>query len=1066
MFVLLELIQVIGIAMLFCETLYILYQQPSKQQNRLLITTITMLVNFVGYLLEMRADTADMALQAVKFNYLGKAFIPLTVLLFIMEYCRIRLPKYLPGALFAIHTGIWVLVLTCEHHQLYYKDIQYVTDGFFPHLVLSHGIFYQLYNGLVGAYLIVMIVVCFRRYLQVRDSEEERIKGNVFLIPVIMFIGFAVFLTGKTQGYDTTMLAYLCASVILARSLYQGKILNTLSMAKELAVDELSDGLMVLSRENQVLYYNKKIEKFFDLKDEGAAGAVIEELDRCILEKQFVERNRRVHEVYSRLLTDGNEYCGKMYVLNDITESHYYAKHAQEQAEIMKALKEQAEAANQAKSAFVSNMSHEIRTPMNAIVGMTEILLREDLPAQDRGYLMNIRNSGNALLAIINDILDFSKIESGKMELVEGEYEPMSMISDLGMMFLTRIGEKNIELLFDIDEKLPQKLYGDPLRIRQIIINIVNNAIKFTEEGYVRLQIRVGSVANEDMELLVSVRDTGQGIREEDLGKLFDSFGQVDNRKNYGKEGTGLGLSISKQLVELMGGAIGVRSVYGEGSEFYFNIHQKIRSGEMAAGIHHEELIGKLRISGFFEKECMREALQELTEQFGLNYVPCEEWIETREQLDYFFTDIPGYLLLRGEIEQAHGQIGEVYVLRNPLLEENVEIQGTMMNKPLYSLNFCQVINHEQPETGAAAAEDYRFFTAPEASVLIVDDNGMNLKVACGLLEPLQMKIDTADSGKRALQMVQNKKYHLIFMDHMMPVMDGIEATERIRAMEGDYYRNVPIIALSANAMMDAREQFHKAGMDDFVAKPIEMKEICNCIKKWLPRELIVKQNGGNAQERKPSGSLQEGGAAPAQAEETAQELPTLRGIDSAAGVQACGSQKLWLSLLGDFYKIIDAKSNKLEKCLADHMIRDYTIEVHALKNTARMIGAGQLSEWFRHMEECGNAGDEDTIVKETPELLKEYRSFKEILRPYGEASNQEKREATTEELIGLLTQLKDAMDSFDLDGADEAMQELEQRRIPAGCEAMMDSLRVGVADVMMEDVMNTAEEMIKTLRG
>lgn len=1085
MLIFLKMIQIIGIMILIGETIYIACQKPSRQQVRLLIMIIASLINFVGYLFELQSVTQEQALQAVKFIYLGKPFIALEMFLFVMEYCKVRLPKFLPMVLTGVHCLVMILVLTCDLHNLYYRDIGFVNEGFFPHLVLGHGVVYLFYNGLICLYLVSMVIVCVYRYMHVNNDTERRKLWNFFAIMIVMGIGLISFLTGKTGGYDTTLISYLVSSLILAVSLHHGKILDTLSMAKELAMDELSDGLIVLDHEDQVIYFNKKMEKFFNLKDGADVGKIMEELDQCILEKKYVERERRVHEVRSRLLTDQNAYCGKMYVLSDITESHYYAKNAQEQAEIMKALKEQAEAANQAKSAFVSNMSHEIRTPMNAIVGMTEILLREKLPAQDMGYLMNIKNSGNALLSIINDILDFSKIESGKMELVNGEYEPMSMLSDLSMIFLTRIGEKNVELLFDIDEKLPQKLYGDALRIRQVIINIVNNAIKFTENGYVRLQIRVGSVKNPytedsshelvrdmqhlypaqsmqsihvnsqaeqdgetDVELLISVQDTGQGIKKEDLGKLFDSFRQVDSKKNYGKEGTGLGLSISKQLVELMGGTIGVRSTYGEGSEFYFNIHQKVRSERAAAEIHDKETAKALRISGFFDKECMRDVLKDLTEKFGLTYVPCEEWIETREQLDYFFTDVAGCELLRGEIEQSGEQMGEIYVLRNPLLEESSTAGVTMINKPLYSLNFCQLINHEQAEVGPVT-EDYQNFTAPEASVLIVDDNAMNLKVACGLLEPLLMQIDTADSGKRALQMVQNKKYHLIFMDHMMPVMDGIETTERIRAMGDDYHRNVPIIALSANALVDAREKFSKAGMDDFVAKPIEMKEICNCIKKWLPRELIVKHSGDGMKKAADSN-----------------QLPVLKGIDSAAGIKACGSEKLWLSLLGDFYKVIDAKINKLEKCLADDMIRDYTIEVHALKNTARMIGAGQLSEWFYHMEECGNAGDVDTIRQETPDLLKEYHSFKEILRPYGEAQNQEKREAAAEELTELLEKIKNAMDSFDLDGADEAMQELEKCRIPANCESMMDSLRVGVADVMMEEVMNTAEEMIQALRS
>ena len=1065
MYTLIMIIQLLGILLILAELVYIEYQPPSRQQSRLLLMIVALLINFVAYYLELGAHTKELAVQAVKMSYVGKAFIPFCMLLFVMEYCKVRLPNLVKTMLSIMHFTVMFLVLTCEYNTLYYTDIRFVDSGLFPHLVKGHGVVYNFYNCIVGGYLLLMIVVCTYRYLHAKNDMERRRILGLLIIPAVMLVGFIAVVTGRTYGYDTTMVSYLISSVILAISLHYGKILDTMSIARDMAMDEQSDGLIVLDSEDNIIYYNKKIRDLFHPKEGVPALDVVEELDRCILEKKNVERGNRIHEVCSRLLTNNNVYCGKMYVLNDITESHYYAKNAQEQADIMKALKEQAEAANQAKSAFVSNMSHEIRTPMNAIVGMTEILLREDLPAQDRGYLMNIKNSGNALLNIINDILDFSKIESGKMELVDEDYEPMSMLSDLSMIFLTRIGEKNVELLFDIDEKLPQKLYGDSLRLRQVIINIVNNAIKFTDTGHVRLQVRVGAVVQDDMELLFSVQDTGQGIKKEDLNKLFDSFKQVDSKKNHGKEGTGLGLSISKQLVELMGGSIGVRSVYGEGSEFYFNIHQKIRSEQPASEIHDREKAKTFCISGFFDKECMRDMLKELAGQFEITYIPCEQWMEEKVQLDYFFTDIAGFELLRKETGWPEPRMGEIHVLRNPLLEECDISDVSLMNKPLYSLNFCQVINHEQPGIGMST-EDYQNFTAPEASILIVDDNGMNLKVACGLLEPLKMQIDTADSGKKALKMVKNKKYHLIFMDHMMPVMDGIETTEKIRGMEGEYYQNVPIIALSANALMDAREKFSKAGMDDFVAKPIEMKEICNCIKRWLPRDLVVKDIGKD--KKAPGEQTEESGAVTQMVgmDAEASQLPVLEGINPQAGIKACGSEKMWFSLLGDFYKQIAVKMQKLEKCLADDMIRDYTIEVHALKNTARMIGAGHLSDWFYRMEQCGNAGDIDTIRKETPELLKEYHSFKEILRPYGEAQDQEKREASKDELIALLVKMRDAMDGFDLDSADEAMQELEKCRIPAGCESMMDSLRVGISDVMMEEVMQTADEMIEALKN
>ncbi len=1060
MYTLFIFLQILGIIVLFGEAVYLMNQRPSRQQIRLLLLMAALLVNFVGYLYEMQAATPEQALQAVKFSYLGKPIIVLTMFLFVLDYCKVRMPKWLPAVLSCGHIMITFLVMTCEKHRLYYSSIGYTSEGAFPHLVLTYGPVYLIYHIVLVCYIVTMLIACVRKYIHVVNEGERNRLRAFFAIFAVMIAGWAGYMYDWFGGYDSTLVAYLVSVIILSVYLYKDKILETLSMAQDQAIDELSSGLVVLDRDNTVIYYNKKARELYPLSNVTSLPAIIEELDDCIIEKRNIEHDNKVYDVRSRLLTKQNAYFGKMYVFNDITDSFRYARNAKEQADIMKGLKERAEAANQAKSTFVSNITHEIRTPMNAIVGMTEILLREDLPEQHRGYLVNIKNSGNALLNIVNDILDFSKMESGKMELVEDEYEPMSMFSDLSMIFLTRIGDKDMEILFDIDEKLPQKLYGDGLRIRQIIINIVNNAIKFTERGFVKLQVRIGNVNGDNIELLVSVQDTGQGIKEEDMDKLFGSFQQVDSKKNRSKEGTGLGLSISKQLVELMGGNIGVRSTYGEGSEFYFNIIQKKCTDQLATQIHDDEARKNLKISGYFSKICLWHGLEDLAEKFGISCIPYEEWKETRQQLDCFFMDMQGYDKLTGDVDNYSTQMGEICVLRNPLLEECNAAGITAVNKPLYTLNFCQTINHEALYVGPVT-EDYMNFTAPEANVLIVDDNEINLEVAAGLLEPMNMKIDLADSGKRALQMAAEKKYHMIFMDHMMPVMDGIETTEKLRQSEDEYYRTVPIIALTANALMDAREKFAKAGMDDFVAKPIEMKEICKCIKRWLPDELII-PNADDAdtdadKAQGANGNTNETQSAP---------LPELPGINSADGVKYSGSEKLWYKLLGDFYKLIDAKANKIEKCLADNLIRDYTIEVHALKNTARMVGAAHLSEWFHRMENCGNAGDVETITAETPGLLAELRSYKDILRPYGEVGNQNKKEVPTQELIEILMNMRDAMDQFDLDTVDLAMQELEKCRIPDCCSQQMETLRVAVTDVMMEEVMNVADEMIGLLKA
>lgn len=729
-----------------------------------------------------------------------------------------------------------------------------------------------------------------------RGGTEKHNLSHLIIAKFVVIIPLALELL-FSFNFEVVPLFSAVAVLLIIVSVVEGDIFNILDIGRGWMVENFDALFLVADKSYGYLDSNKYARENFEELSGIHKGEKlpwqIEQLFKSEEEEIIIEDKH--YKKYIKDLNIRDRIRGHAMILIDLTENY-------NMMEQLKEAKLHAEEANESKSNFLSNMSHEIRTPMNAIVGMTEILLRSDLSEQDRGYLMNIKNSGASLLTIINDILDFSKIESGKLEIVEEEYEPMSMLSDLSMIFLNRIGDKPIELMFDIDKDLPNRLYGDSLRIRQVIINIANNAIKFTEAGYVKLTIKMIQMTEADMvELAVSIQDSGQGIKPDDLKKLFGSFQQVDTKKNRNKEGTGLGLAISKQLVENMGGQIGVKSEYGKGSEFYFNIPQKVIGSQLAAAIKEEAIVHEpIVVSGRMGDQRVLAQMRNIAEGYGLRYVDCYEARDNNEKVDFFFVDESMYQELKDGIEKYFVSNGtELCVLQNPMRETVWNEQVTVVNKPLYSLNFCQVINHE---TTAAFVEtdNVMNFIAPQAQILIVDDNEMNLKVAKGLLQPLQMNIDTASSGKMAIEMVQEKRYHIVFMDHMMPVMDGVETTQNIRKLPDEYIQNMPIIALTANAVMGAREIFKEAGMNDFVAKPIELKNICSKIRAWLPKDLIHKMSEPVAVQEQIS----------------EQDLPVIEGLDVAEGIKNSGSLQLFTNLLGDFYKLIDLKSTKIENVL------------------------------------------------------------------------------------------------------------------------------------------------------
>ncbi len=671
---------------------------------------------------------------------------------------------------------------------------------------------------------------------------------------------------------------------------------------------------------------------------------------------------------------------------------------------------EEVERAAQMKSDFLANMSHEIRTPMNAVIGMAEMALREDLPSNARGYINQIISSGKTLLTIINDILDFSKIEAGKMNIEEEEYEPMSLINDVANIINTRIGEKDVELILDIDPNLPYKLVGDIDRLKQVIINLSNNAVKFTRQGQVVLKVEYQRISSDEVYLVVAVQDTGIGIKKENIEKLFHAFQQLDSKRNRNIEGTGLGLTIAHRIITQMGGEIKVESEYEKGSTFSFMVPQRIFDPKPSVVVKNRD---RIRVAGLVANGFLKNHIEKDMEYLGVTYFPLETEEDLRiiEEMNvsYFFVGQGMFSTKVEEFVKNHTDITAILLIdfRNTV---KINISNLLIvKKPLYVLNIASILNGEEINTrfGAAILDDFDF-VAPDAKILIVDDNAINLTVAEGLLKPLQMQIFTASSGKQAVEMISEQMYDLIFMDHMMPELDGVETVHIIRRFHKEY-DNIPIIALTANAVSGTKEMFIKEGMNDFVAKPIEMRTMLSKLRVWLPKQKIKKIYEKANQE-------------------TGQKeikCVVIEGLNTEASIRLLGSEKLFWAVLKDYYQVIEKKANLIKQLEENEDWKRYTIEVHALKSASRQVGAMELAEMAASMEQAGNSDNGALIHQKTDEMLKVYKSYIEILKLYF-PEEKKKTEASMPipltDLWGYFDNIRTAAEELDFDTIGEVL--------------------------------------------
>lgn len=596
-----------------------------------------------------------------------------------------------------------------------------------------------------------------------------------------------------------------------------------------------------------------------------------------------------------------------------------------ERSQLLETQLASAKAASKAKSEFLSNMSHEIRTPINAVLGLNEMIIRESKDNTILNYAKDIENAGKNLLSIVNDILDFSKIEAGKLEIMPVNYDLSSSINNLVNMVSTRASNKGLTFNVSISQDCPHMLYGDDVRLCQCCLNLLTNAIKYTKQGAVTFSLTSKKVDYSHVLLTIHVIDTGIGIKDKDIPKLFTAFQRIEEERNRTIEGTGLGLNIVQSLLTLMNSRLEVVSVYGEGSDFYFSVLQGV-----------------------------------------IDWDPIGDFKET--------------------------------------------YQKSIENSSKY---------HE-------------LFKAPSARILVVDDTELNLTVVKGLLKQTEIQIDTVLSGYEALDALKESHYDLIFLDHRMPGMDGIQTFENMLKLEGNKSKGVPVIALTANAVSGAKEMYLTKGFSDYMTKPIEGPRLEEMILKYLPEELVehlaVPENEGEIMALDENGEIED-----TTNQEQMKKIESVTGINLEDALKYTGDPEILEETLKEFYKAIDKNAARIEEFVLEGDWRNYTIVVHALKSTARLIGAEKLSEDAKYLEKCGDDENEKEITEKTPGLLELYRSYKNHLAPLCavEEDDSDKEEMSLEQYGEAVSNIGECVSAYDYDTADQIIAMMKDYKIP-----------------------------------
>ncbi len=863
-----------GICLTAIALFLLLNGDGAREQKLLIMIMCGSLVQNIGYLLELTAPAVEAAMTAVIMEKVGSAFTPLCYCWFIYIYCSAKPPKVLLRILGAI-SFLSLPAVIFNWQGLFYREVRWVPGaGGFYHISLSYG---PLYVFFTIAHIIIPYVLCIytltKAVRSCTDRQVNRQYRMIFAIstlPVTMLVAYVFKLMNEFDFTPVTLTISMSLVVIVV---WSRRNYDFRHVAAEKVLESMGDGVIALDNHDRLVSYNRAAAMIFTDLSAHKPGENIrvvegfrEEMLNNDVPQSFSIREQHYESHSKHIMDENGRIRGCVILILDMTDMRAYINE-------IKRVRRQAEKASIAKSEFLANMSHEIRTPMNAIIGLNDIIMEECGDTEIYGYAKDVQSAAKNLLTIINDILDLSKVEAGKMELVNVNYYIKVMADDLMGMMDMAASQQGLILKYECDGTIPCRYNGDDGRIKQILLNILSNAIKFTTKGYVRAYITGKPGTNPDEELLTfCVEDTGRGIREEELPNIFEDFRQVDSKKNRSVEGSGLGLAIVKNLVELMGGTIDVESTYGLGTTFTVTIPQKI--------------------------------------------------VDSRP-----VSEMP-------EIPQAEQKVTDM-------------------------------------------------FTAPGMKVLIVDDNVINRKVARSFLKSYSFDLTEAESGPEAIELVRTGWYDIIFMDHMMPDMDGVEAAEIIRMDCGENGTAPVMVALTANAMEGMREYFLEHGFQDFIAKPLDRKELNRLLLRWVPEK--YRQAEAMEEEARPLDPA----------------AFRIDGVDMDAAMQYySGDENGFVELL-DLYFIDGKRKTELMCDFVESDLLRYQIEVHGLKSASANIGAMEVSALARAQEFAAAQGDRDAIDSQFPVLLAEYET---LLANIGQFLERRRQENGRKEKLPCLT--------------------------------------------------------------